>query len=236
MDNMKIAVLFCGEYRQFDIAIKSFDFLNDLDCDYYFSTWNISTQKNVNLNIDITESITEEMILDYLPNVDIDIVDLNSHPNLDSNTKKMIFHWKNALRMVRDSGKDYDIILLTRPDSFLRINFPVGDFNQMTKKDRIYGIDRISLVGNNTFTMDDTFIVGNSEIIGSFVDTLTLGTHMHQGFAKTLMDMGLFVDRLEMGCAIIRANCRDMFNPCFLTISEKRQEWFNSFHSIKNII
>ncbi len=233
---MRIAVLFCGEYRQFDIAIKSFEFLNQLDCDYYFSTWNVSSQKNPNLNINLNEKVHEDMVLKYLPNASVNIVDITKHPELNDNTKKMIFHWKNALNMVKDSGRQYDVIIVTRPDSYLRINFPIDYFNKMNLKDRIYGIDRISLVGKNMFTMDDTFISGDFEVVSSFINNLNIDTPMHYGFAQILMDMGLFVERLEMGCALIRANCRDLESPCFGTISDKRQEWFNAYHAESKMI
>ena len=43
---MKTAIFVYGQYRDFDVVVKSWNFLNDLDCDVYFSTWDKSYQKN----------------------------------------------------------------------------------------------------------------------------------------------------------------------------------------------
>ena len=54
---MKTAVLVSGMYREFDIAVKSWNFLKDIDCDIYFSTWEKSVQNSEILNIHIEEHI-----------------------------------------------------------------------------------------------------------------------------------------------------------------------------------
>ena len=47
----KMAVLINGEFREFDIAIKSWKFMNEIDCDFYVSTWDKTIQINKKLNI-----------------------------------------------------------------------------------------------------------------------------------------------------------------------------------------
>ena len=74
---MKTAVLVSGMCRQFDIAVKSWKFLNDLDCDVYFSTWKKSVQSSKVLNMHVEEDITENTILEHIPNAKIKIYDVN---------------------------------------------------------------------------------------------------------------------------------------------------------------
>ena len=44
---MNLAVLVTGMYREFQISIDSWDFINAFDCDFYFSTWDKSIQKKI---------------------------------------------------------------------------------------------------------------------------------------------------------------------------------------------
>ena len=46
----KMAVLINGEFREFDIAIKSWKFINEIDCDIYVSTWDKTIQINILAN------------------------------------------------------------------------------------------------------------------------------------------------------------------------------------------
>ena len=54
---MRAAVLINGECRELPIAIKSWKFLDEIDCDVYVSTWDKSIQKNPTLGINIEEDI-----------------------------------------------------------------------------------------------------------------------------------------------------------------------------------
>jgi hypothetical protein len=46
---MEVAVMVYGQYRDFEIAVKSWNFL-DSGYDFYFSTWNNSKQYSRKLN------------------------------------------------------------------------------------------------------------------------------------------------------------------------------------------
>ena len=59
-----VAIIVYGEYREFEIAQKSWDFLKTMDSDFYFSTWDISNQdETIEKQI-----ISEDMIKKYFPN------------------------------------------------------------------------------------------------------------------------------------------------------------------------
>jgi len=64
---MRAAVLINGECRELPIAIKSWKFLDEIDCDVYVSTWDKSIQKNPTLGINIEEDITKVYNRKYPP-------------------------------------------------------------------------------------------------------------------------------------------------------------------------
>ena len=76
---MKVAVFVYGEYRDFDILVKTWDFLKDLDCDVYMSTWDYSYQENHILGYFVEKQVTENMILDYVPNAKFKIINEKEH-------------------------------------------------------------------------------------------------------------------------------------------------------------
>ena len=53
---MRIAVFVYGMYREFDRAVPSWNFINDLNCDVYVSSWNHSKQGKFNLYQTIIET------------------------------------------------------------------------------------------------------------------------------------------------------------------------------------
>jgi hypothetical protein len=121
----KIAVLVCGQLREFNIAVKSWNGLFDLNCDFYFSTWDKSSQSDfkwVNYLNPVTE-VTKNMITDKIPNAHVSVLNEDKYNNINKYkiTDKQILHWKNALKMCVDSGVKYDVIIVTRPDAFVQL-------------------------------------------------------------------------------------------------------------------
>jgi hypothetical protein len=115
---MKTAVLVSGMYREFDIAVKSWNFLKDIDCDIYFSTWEKSVQNSEILNIHIEEHITEDMILKHIPNAKVKIYNVNDFDfsgDVGYHNDKHLFLLKSSLNMIKESGIDYDLLIMTRP-------------------------------------------------------------------------------------------------------------------------
>ena len=135
---MKVAIVIVGEYRTFDYT---FPFWNiDVDCDYYFSTWDTSADNRAFIYKDINEinytqhypyglkenpnktplyfKVTEEMIREKLPNCKIKLH--NSLYSCKGNTDQTM-HMKSGIDMVVDSNIKYDYILLIRPDLLLHL-------------------------------------------------------------------------------------------------------------------
>lgn len=111
-----IAVLLFGEYREFENTLISLEPFIEEGFDFYVSTWNISQQYKEQLDIEIYENITEQKIRKYLPNAKIKISDVYE---LGDTQTKMNFHWLALAEMVKNSEKNYDIIVMKRIDSYV---------------------------------------------------------------------------------------------------------------------
>jgi hypothetical protein len=217
---MKIAIIVYGMYREFDIAVKSWKFLNDSDFDFYFSTWSKSIQKCESLGYDLNEDITSEMISKHIPNAVIDVVnednvefDFNGlGPGLINSTK-MIYHWKNGLKLIKESGKEYDLIVLMRPDSYMMLNDDgIKKLKECSLDDRIYGCNFIHITGLKHYFLVDTFFCGTFHNISKLIDTLPnkITFNIHTELAKHILSLGLYVDAVsEFNSVVVRPNVRE---------------------------
>lgn len=218
---MKIAIIVYGMYREFDIAVKSWNFIEDSDFDFYFSTWSKSIQKCEHLGYDLNEDITPEMILKHIPNAVINIVnednvefDFNGLAQELINSTKMIYHWKNGLKLIKESGKEYDLIVLMRPDSYMMLNDDgIKKLKKCSSPDRIYGCNFIQITGIENYFLIDTFFCGTSHNISKLIDTLPnkITFNIHTELARHILSLGLYVDAVEnFNGAVVRPNVRDI--------------------------
>lgn len=232
---MRLAILVCGEYREFETAHRSWDFLTKTDNDVFFSTWNKSVQENKGLEIYIEEDITEEKIKSFLPNALISIVDNTIGESLKNNTYRMHYHWKNALSMLKESNNTYTHVLIIRPDIFYQNHREeYVNYDQQIQPNVLYGGERITLVGNNVFGVDDTFFLGTFKTISEFIDDLPIETEMHHGLAQYIINKGWYVNQLQMGTSIVRGNCRNSKELDMNTVGQKRHEWYVAYHRHKD--
>ena len=181
---MKTAVLVYGEYREFDNVVDSWKILDRLNCDFYFSTWNKSKQNNNKLGIKREFDVTQDMILKYYPDAVIDILNKESISELDDmwgNGVKIYHHWKNCLKLLKDSKKKYDFILIIRPDLFLTLNknytlFPIKLLSKIYKKNSLF-------VGGDIVTntmVSDVFIFGSYDVLEKLLnDSNDFGGDIH---------------------------------------------------------
>jgi hypothetical protein len=214
---MKTAIFVYGQYRDFDVVVKSWNFLNNLDCDVYFSTWDKSHQENPALNYYIEKDVTEDMILKYVPNAKISILNEKNHYGnkllQTSNPEKMIFHFKKCLEMSKESNIKYDFIMLTRTDNFIKCNFPSENFYLMNKKDRIYGTNSVELCGPKKFFVMDIFFWGDYDVMSNFINTLKDNTKdIHNGLAEHIFESNLFVESTsdKIFIASVRGNIKEL--------------------------
>jgi hypothetical protein len=97
-------------------------FLNDERVDVYVSTWDRSIVKNERLNLDINDTITEDGVRNDLkiPGATILIEPEECFVSRRYNDK-MIHRWLSGFEMIKNSGIEYNYVLVMRPDLFFNI-------------------------------------------------------------------------------------------------------------------
>ena len=228
---MKVAVLVCGMYRELPLSIKSWGFNYDDNFDFYISTWDKSVQKNSNLDINLNDVITEDLIKTYLPNAKVQIFNQNDY-DFSSDTfyhnTKQIFHWKNAIKMVKESGIEYEQIMINRSDNFLNYNYTKDFFNNLTKEDRIYGLTPIYISGPRQYFLMDYFFIGSSKNMIKMIETLPneMIENIHGELAKHFLSLGIVSEQIkDFNLCLVRPNSRNIDNLDFETVQNKFWEW-----------
>lgn len=233
---MKTAVLVSGMYREFDIAVKSWKFLNDLDCDVYFSTWKKSIQSSKVLDIHIEEDVTEEMILKHIPNAKIKIYDVNDYNfsgDVEYHNNKHLFLLKSSLSMIKESGVEYEMLIMTRPDNYSFYNYEPEYYRKFIREDALFGLTPIYITGKPSmeqYFLLDYFFMGHFKTLYNVIDTLPTDMigNIHTEFAKSVMKLDYYVVQLpEFDLKLIRPNVRDLKPEDITneTVQGKFMEW-----------
>ena len=228
---MKIAVLVYGQYREFDISVTTWDFINHLDCDFYFSTWNKSTQTSEKLNISSSFDVNEDMIRKFIPNSQISILDesiiLETGSSLEENTRKMIYHWKNGLKMIRESNVNYDMVFLLRFDTIFTIDCEYNEVLKLNEDKTLYYDGRGDVESK---TVSDLFFISKFDVLSEFIDNLndnSSNIHVELSNTISLLNLNLksIIDKLNF--QIIRPNVRELIPNDFnlKNIWIKNREW-----------
>ncbi len=234
---MKIAILVYGMYREFDIAVTSWNFLSKFDCEVYFSTWSRSKQKNKKLDIIIDEEVTEKRILDHIKDANVLILD-DVFSEL-TNPEKMIFHWKSGLKMIKKSGIIYDYIMLTRPDNYFDFNFDFENINsdEDLREGSVYGLEEIRNNGEELF-IQDIFFFGKYDLIEKLIDNIPerldgneCNGSMHHHLAKHILLSEIKIKKIPRTSVVtVRANSRQLNKEeiSINTIFQKTMDWGNN--------
>ena len=233
----KVAVLVGGQYRHFDIAVKSWKPLIDYGCDFYFSTWD-TTQLKTNLLPDYSEDrivVTEDMITDYIPNAKVKIsIESQEPPKVKGNGLKMLAHWKKLVDMVR--GKDYDILIVTRSDVFFNPEIAFSFFfdTQTLSKETLYGKTFIPLEPDERYEnhlFDDVFFMGYSNTVERFVDSIDIedpdATASHRYLKTICHSLSLPVISFPTGEPIRNEEVYAIVRPTVLSVDEKYYNYSN---------
>lgn len=222
---MKIGIIVFGEFREFEIARKSWSVFESTNCDFYFSTWSKSYQKHEVLNIEIHEEINENHITKYYPNAKIKIHDesnyiSNSNYGLwNVNIEKMIFHWKYGLKMIKESEVKYDIIILLRHDLFVLYQLPYETLYNLNKPNTIYGQENIKITsidtndGEYNYFVYDTFLMGNYEVMSNLIEKcdFNYGASIHNRLGRQIVELKYYVELIDsFKCIPVRPNSRNL--------------------------
>lgn len=221
---MKIAVFVYGEFREFDSVVKYWDFLKKYDCDVYLSTWDYSFQANENLGYVRERYITNDMVKDLIPNIKYSILhekdyysDYQLPNNMKKRTKRVILHWKNCLKMMKESGIKYDLIILNRTDNFTVFDLKNEYLNQISKQsDRIYGLQHIYLSNPNTFHLVDLILYGNYNAMCEMIEKCPNNLDcIHNDLSLHIMSCNLYVEKNsdvggDVGVGVFRPNSLEL--------------------------
>ena len=231
----KVAVLVNGELRQFDIAYSTWRFKDELNCDFYFSTWDTVKQSNANLDISIEETISEKSITKFIPNANIQIFNRDDYdfPN-DTfyHNDKFLFHIKNSYIKMKQSGIDYDFIMMTRPDNYKTYDYSYEKFKYLTDSGAIYGLTPIQL-GNRPSTNEFSVVVdylffGTYDTMSKMIESLpnSVSSNIHVFWAHHFMNLDLYVKRIDgFNLNVLRPNIREKDTINMHTVHQAFIEW-----------
>jgi hypothetical protein len=229
---MKTAVLIWGEFREFENAHKSWNFLNKIDYDIYFSTWETTRETNDLLNIDLCENVTSDRILKYFPNATINI----ETPFWSSPPSKVVHHWRKLFNMAYISGINYDNIILIRPDIVLdelHESFELI-FNNLSDERIVYALSNIQSKAPPVYLfVADCMFFGKTEIMReaflSFPPPDITRRDIHYHLSKHFIENDIFVENVHGNVFqyfIMRSINRNFLH---LTYNEQRkiaEEWY----------
>ena len=233
---MKTAVLVSGMCRQFDISVKSWKFLNDLDCDVYFSTWKKSVQTSKVLDFHIEEDITEDMILQHISSAKIKIYDVNDFDfsgDRSYHNDKHLFLMKSSLNMIKESGVEYDMLIMTRPDNYSFYNYTPEFYSKFINEGVIYGLTPIYIVGKPSeeiYFLVEYFFMGHFKTLFNVIDNLPtkMPGNIHTEFAREILKLDYYVVQLpNFDLKLVRPNVRNLKSEEISneTIQGKFMEW-----------
>ena len=181
MSKKKAAILLFGMYREFvEMRDKSKIVEEFYDCDYYMSTWSKSKQKYINCDEYKEIDVTPDKITNYLPDCVFEILnqeEIFPTTPVSLNANYIYFHWQNVYRLMEETGKEYDIVFLIRPDNDISLNYESKD--KVLKwvenhEDVLYGPSYIKILSINPFSYftEDAFLLASPKIIGNIIKTL----------------------------------------------------------------
>lgn len=213
----KIAFLLYGEYRTFDVSNKFWDFKENSNIDFYFSTWNYSFQGNDKLNINHKENISSNSITKYFEkNIPfINIMDLQIEMNnysvkhekyLTFCEKAVPIHLRYLQKML--GNKWYDYIILSRPDVI---------FNNLKSLKKYNKEDNEILIPHGSISEEivhDLFFCGNNKVMNDFINKSIDYNNWGHEFIHYLYtnDKFKFKEVFNFNVNIVRPNCRQVEN------------------------
>jgi tRNA A-37 threonylcarbamoyl transferase component Bud32 len=236
--NKRIAVLVSGDYREFEIAYKSWEFINNPNVDFYFSVWKYTTQCNKKLNIDIKETVNENTIRKFVPNckgIDIGSPLVSYLHRLNSN--KMLNRWLTAIKLMIASGVEYDACIIIRPDLYLTYeNDKFYAWLNTLEDNCLYTLDNAAT--KNRF-IQDFMLVGTQRSIEKLLALPNTHDipHIHSWLAK---EFSLIFDRLleinAVGFAIVRPNVRSRSEVNLDIVKRDVDKWYRTLNAKDNVI
>jgi hypothetical protein len=231
-----IAVLIYGQYREFELAIKSWHFMNlSANIDYYISTWDITYEKFPDNSKSHISRVSKDKIEKHVKLSGYNIVS-ETESGLISSSSCMMYHIREVIKLMVSSGTIYDAVILIRPDVWVHEGL---DFNTMLIDEQItpntilgYGPIHKDPI-NNYVVMDNLFATSYDTIKKLSSLPLTPFRDIHNVLASHFVENDIIVQSFkgESDLSIVRSNAR-LLEPHQLTIEnikDKAKHWRNAY-------
>jgi hypothetical protein len=233
----KVAVLICGQYREFEVAIKSWKFMPvGIDFHFYLSTWNTTYEEMYDCkNTPATpiEQVTTERIHSVAG-----FKKFQLHPEIrGGSVKRHIFLIKQAIQMI-DASEEYSHIIMIRPDLWLHEQLNAGIIDVLKTSipdDTVFGTSLIRLghISIRPEAMDCIWIT-NPNTMKAYLklddNESRFGMERILGEFYTLENLTLHVIPGDWRLLVVRSNSRDLTEHTFNAIEKKSIEWWNIKH------
>lgn len=216
---MKIASLVFGEYRTFDTVVKTWNVLNYDNIDFYFSTWDSSSEYSEKLNIKKEFEVTKNMILNHIPSATIKLDSMKTWKDGSINNFYWPNHyqWKELYKMVTESNTTYDIIILHRMDCYLYIHDLLNILKNI-RKNTIYNLIPMHKNPSDKWWTADTFFIAQGSTMLEFLKNMPdYMEDSHVELAEYLIKSPISVSSYEYNIFsnIVRDNMKYIFDDYF---------------------
>lgn len=222
-----LAILVFGQLREFELAIPSWKFLKfPFKFDIYLSTWNTTYSMNCDGTFTEIEDVTKERVEKVLGKItDYKIVD--EIIDVDGTMKQLVFHLKSCVEMLRNSGKQYDKVILIRPDLWLDQNV---DFQTILCRpcpdNLVYTFGDLHKTAEGENVIMDNLFICNMPTALKFLNLKDNNYNIHVLFGDFFVKNGLREKSFEPNeVLVVRSNCRGIKNLSQDVVREKYNEW-----------
>lgn len=209
-----------GMLRQHAVAVKSWNILESLDVDLYYSTWDISRETNPGLGVDYEYKVTQEHIL---PTAKHAVIHDTLAYNYNSNFRRQMHHWQTLISAVTDI---YDVLIITRPDLHFTIDCEIFSTFLSTVEDNIiYTLYQKPSINH----IDDLMLIGRPSTLKNFILNLDLSDVDHTTFCHNWLynaiKKNMSIENVAgvNSVALCRATCN--LDDSFDVIVKKAKEW-----------
>ena len=207
---MKVAVLVIGEYREFKIAVNSWNFKNYDYIDYWISTWDTSICDN------IVEKVNEESFTEYLSN--IKDIGIHSSEYISYQSEKIVdtplswrWHWMSVHEKLEETIKSqnlkYDYILIVRPDIWITNddNFLSKSFLNNINDDTIYSL---SMGEPSNEVVNDLLFYGKFNVMMDFISKSKHKPTEHFNLAQVIFNNFKSELNCKLDVSVVRPEAR----------------------------
>ena len=126
------------------------------------------------------------------PNVNWDFINELNCDIYTSVNDMLISHWKDCLKQI--DNKEYDILILSNSNNVISTPTNYSNFLTYIKDSALYSTRSIYYTGLNDFWIDEDFLMGNFNVMSSFIKSLSDNVNSTSELGKKIVELGYYVD------------------------------------------